>query len=171
VSRPIWSSWPNIYYWFDSYGLVFLWGAPSDERTGLSSLYAAGPCQRSHSQVRVPWYSRPYFTVSDLRLFFSSPPTTHRVTMEVFDSTGNAVPRQSLHYCWCIRCCGKVFTEPLPKNECLLCLRYSGIQASFYNSLPWRILSDLLVLFYYWWGGTKSLVIQPLLAYGIYPRW
>jgi hypothetical protein len=28
---------------------------------------------------------RPYFTVSDLRLPFSSPPTTRRVTVEVFD--------------------------------------------------------------------------------------
>jgi hypothetical protein len=32
---------------FDSYGLVFLWDALSDERTGLSPLHAAGPCQRS----------------------------------------------------------------------------------------------------------------------------
>jgi hypothetical protein len=39
---------------FDSYGLV-LWSALSDERTGLSFVYAAGPCQRSLSQVRVQW--------------------------------------------------------------------------------------------------------------------
>jgi hypothetical protein len=37
---------------FDSYGLV-LWGALSDERMGLSFVYAAGPCQRSLSQVLV----------------------------------------------------------------------------------------------------------------------
>jgi hypothetical protein len=66
---------------FDSYGLV-LWGALSDERTGLSFIiyaagprqrslsrvrvpfiYAAGPRQRSLSQVRVPWDSWPYFTL------------------------------------------------------------------------------------------------------------
>jgi hypothetical protein len=41
--------------------------------------------QRSHSRVRVPWDSRPYFTVSDSTLPFSSPPTTRRVTVEVFD--------------------------------------------------------------------------------------
>jgi hypothetical protein len=35
--------------------------------------------------VVVPWDLRPYFTVSDLRLPFSSPPTTRRVTVEVFD--------------------------------------------------------------------------------------
>jgi hypothetical protein len=60
------------------------WGTLSDERTGLSFVYAAGPRQRSLSQVRVPWISRPYFTVTVLRLPFSSPPTTHRVSVEVF---------------------------------------------------------------------------------------
>jgi hypothetical protein len=59
---------------------LFFWGTLSHERTGLSFIYAAGPCQRSLSQVRVPWDSRPYFTVSDLRFPFSSPPTIRRVT-------------------------------------------------------------------------------------------
>jgi hypothetical protein len=63
----------------------FCGGALSDERTGLSFVYAAGSSQRSLSRVRVPWYSRPYFTVSDLRLPISSPLTTRRVTVEVFD--------------------------------------------------------------------------------------
>jgi hypothetical protein len=36
---------------FDSYGLVFV-GALSDEKTGLSFVYAAGSCQRSLSRVR-----------------------------------------------------------------------------------------------------------------------
>jgi hypothetical protein len=35
----------------------FLWGALSYERTSLSFVYATGPCQRSLSRVRVPWYS------------------------------------------------------------------------------------------------------------------
>jgi hypothetical protein len=56
-----------------------MWGALSDERTGLSFTLAAGPRQRSHSRVRVPWDSRPYFTVSDSRLAglrwrYSTPP-------------------------------------------------------------------------------------------------
>jgi hypothetical protein len=46
---------------------------------------AAGPRQVSHSRVRVPWDSRSYFTLSDSRLPFSSPPTTRRATVEVFD--------------------------------------------------------------------------------------
>jgi hypothetical protein len=64
---------------------LLMWGALSDERTGLSFIIAAGPSQRSHSRVRVPWDSRPYFTVSDSRLPFLSPPTTLRATVEVFD--------------------------------------------------------------------------------------
>jgi hypothetical protein len=60
-------------------------GALSDERSGLSFTIAAGPYQRSHSRVRVPWDSRPYFTVSDSRPPFSSPLTTRRATVEVFD--------------------------------------------------------------------------------------
>jgi hypothetical protein len=67
--------------------VLFLWGSLSDERTTLSFVYAVGPYQRSLSRVPVPWDSRTYFTVSDLRLPFSSPPTTRRVTVEVFDPT------------------------------------------------------------------------------------
>jgi hypothetical protein len=58
---------------FDYYGLLF-WGDLSDERTGLSFVYAAGPRQRSISRVRVPWDSWPCFTVTDLRLPFSNLP-------------------------------------------------------------------------------------------------
>jgi hypothetical protein len=71
--------------------VLFLWGALSDERSGLSFVYAAGPCQRSLSRVRVPWDSRPYFTVSDLRIPFSSSPTPRRFTVEVFDPASTRV--------------------------------------------------------------------------------
>jgi hypothetical protein len=60
---------------------LILWCALSDERMGLSFVCAAGSCQRSLSRVLVPWDLRPYFTASELRLPFSSPPTTHRVTV------------------------------------------------------------------------------------------
>jgi hypothetical protein len=40
----------------------------SNERMGLSFTNAAGPRQRSHSRVRVPRDSWPYFSVSDSRL-------------------------------------------------------------------------------------------------------
>jgi hypothetical protein len=78
---------------FDSYGLV-LWGALSDERMGLSLVYAAGPRQGSLSRVRVPWDSRPYFTVSVLRLAFSSPPTTRRDSQSYL-TTGGLPPISS----------------------------------------------------------------------------
>jgi hypothetical protein len=65
--------------------VLFLWDALSDERSGVSFICAAGSCQRSLSRVRVPWDLRPYFTVWDLRLPFSSSPTTRRVTVEVID--------------------------------------------------------------------------------------
>jgi hypothetical protein len=76
--------------------VLFLWGALSDERSGLSFVCAAGPCQRSLSWVRVPWDLRPYFTVSDLRLPFSSPPTTSRVTVEVIDPASTRVCRKKI---------------------------------------------------------------------------
>jgi hypothetical protein len=74
VSLGVWQLWS-----------CFLWGTLSDERMGLSFVHVAGPCQRSFTRVQVPWDSQPYFTVSDLRLLFLSPPTTRRVTVEVFD--------------------------------------------------------------------------------------
>jgi hypothetical protein len=62
-----------------------MWGVLSEDRMGLSFTIAASPRQRSHSRVRFPWDSRPYSTVSDSRISFSSPPTTRRVTVEVFN--------------------------------------------------------------------------------------
>jgi hypothetical protein len=79
----IWGLRPDFYYCQAVTGLL-MWGALSDERTGLSFTSAAGPRQRSYSRVRVPW---PYFTVSDSRLPFSPPPTTRRAMVEVFDPT------------------------------------------------------------------------------------
>jgi hypothetical protein len=47
---------------------LLMWGALSNKRMGLSFTIAAGPCQRSRAQVRVPRDSWPYFTISDSRL-------------------------------------------------------------------------------------------------------
>jgi hypothetical protein len=43
--------------WSVSFTRLFIWGAFSEERTGLSFTISAGPRQRSLSQVRVPWHS------------------------------------------------------------------------------------------------------------------
>jgi hypothetical protein len=87
---PIWGLRPDFNYCLTVAGLL-TWGVLSDKRTGLSFTLAAGPRQRNQSRVRVPWDSRPYITVSDLRLSFSSPPTTRRVTVEVFEPASTRV--------------------------------------------------------------------------------
>jgi hypothetical protein len=81
---PIWGLRPDFYYCQRVAGLL-TWGVLSNERTGLSFTIAAGPRQRSHSRVRVPWTSRPYFPLPDLRPPLLSPPTSRRATVEVFD--------------------------------------------------------------------------------------
>jgi hypothetical protein len=60
---PIWGLRPNFYYCQTVTGLL-MWGTLTNERTGLSFTIAAGHRQHSHSWVRVPWDSWPYFTVS-----------------------------------------------------------------------------------------------------------
>jgi hypothetical protein len=44
IKAPIWGLRPDL----------LMWGGLSDERTCLTFTIAAGPLQRSHSQVRVP---------------------------------------------------------------------------------------------------------------------
>jgi hypothetical protein len=68
VSSPIWRPRPDFCYCQTVKGLS-IWGALSDERTGLSFTIASCPHQRSHSRVRVPPDSWAYFTVSDTWLF------------------------------------------------------------------------------------------------------
>jgi hypothetical protein len=87
---PIWDLRHDFYCCQTVAGLL-MWGALSDERTGPSFTIAAGSRHRSHFRVRVPWDLRPYFTVSDSRLPFSSPPTTRRATMEVLDPASSRV--------------------------------------------------------------------------------
>jgi hypothetical protein len=96
VSRPVYL---GIKHPSENYGQIFitlrqlgvcnveLSLSLSDERTGLSFTIAAGARQRSHSRIRVQWDSWPYFTVSDSRRPFLSPPTTRRATVDVFDAS------------------------------------------------------------------------------------
>jgi hypothetical protein len=66
VKHPSGTRRPDLYYCQRVAGLL-IWGALSDERTGLPFTIAAGPRQRSHSRVWVPRDSWAYSTVSDLR--------------------------------------------------------------------------------------------------------
>jgi putative component of toxin-antitoxin plasmid stabilization module len=75
VSRPVClgvkrlsGAYDQIFITVRQLRVLLMWGALSDERTGLSFTMYAGPRQRSYSWVRVPQDSWPYFTVSDLRL-------------------------------------------------------------------------------------------------------
>jgi hypothetical protein len=65
VSRPVslgikhpFGAYDQIFVTCVTVTVLILWGALSDERTGLSFIYAAGPCPRSLSLVRVPWDSQ-----------------------------------------------------------------------------------------------------------------
>jgi hypothetical protein len=103
--------------------VLFSWGALSDERTGLSFVYAAGPCQRGLSRVRIPGTIF-YCLTFETSLFVTSydsqdhgggiRPRFHTgycTVAPIVDITPRHGPRrkQSL-YCW------SVFTSPLHSN-------------------------------------------------------
>jgi hypothetical protein len=78
------------FYYHQTVAGLLIWGALSDERTGLSFTIAAGPRQRSYFWARVRWDLQPYFTVSDC-LFIVS-----------YDSQGyggGILPRLHTVYC------------------------------------------------------------------------
>jgi hypothetical protein len=77
---------------FDRYGLVFFCGRLLWREDG-SVFYIC--CLPLPAQS----FSRPYFTVSDLRLPFSSFPTTRRVTVEVFDPASTRVQKLVVFKC------------------------------------------------------------------------
>jgi hypothetical protein len=115
-----------------------MWGALSYERTGLSFTIAAGPRQSSNSWVRVPWDSRPYFTISDslrlagLRWRYSTPPP-HGVWISSY-LNGNlyslAYPR-------------KMFVAFACPRKCSLLARSNDLVSKslqFPFAYPWRSL-------------------------------
>jgi hypothetical protein len=72
VSSPTWGS-NHRQFW-----VWWCGGVLSNKRMGLSFTSAAGPHQRSHSQVLVLWDSIPYFTVSAIN--YSSQSQSHIAT-------------------------------------------------------------------------------------------
>jgi hypothetical protein len=74
----------------DSYDLDSV-GRPLWQEDGSVFCMCRWPLPAQSFLVLVPWDLRPHFTVSDLRLPFSSPPTTRRVTVEVFDPASTRV--------------------------------------------------------------------------------
>jgi hypothetical protein len=67
VKHPSGAPRADLHYCQTFAGLL-MWGALSDERTGLSFTIAAGHRQRSHSRVRVSRDSQTYSTILDSRL-------------------------------------------------------------------------------------------------------
>jgi hypothetical protein len=151
---PIWGLRPNFYYCQTVAGLL-MWSALSDERTVVSFTFAAGPCQRSHSRVRVPWDSGPYFTASDSILPFSSPPTTHRVTVKVINF---ASTREWITCSFIIRC-GPQTEHTL---ELFLCKGNACLpnrcSTTIYSTLPWECdkRSVALHIVTVWLSGVRS---------------
>jgi hypothetical protein len=89
------------FYYCQKVASLLMWGALSDERTFLLLITDVGPRQCSQSRVRVPWDSRQYFIASDMRLPFSSPPTSLSITVEVIEptSTRDKPSVQSYSHC------------------------------------------------------------------------
>jgi hypothetical protein len=55
---PAWGLRPYFFFFYcQTFAGLLMWGALSDERTGVSFTIAPGPRQRSHFRVRVPWDS------------------------------------------------------------------------------------------------------------------
>jgi hypothetical protein len=135
IKAPICGLRPDLYYRQTVAGFL-MWGALSEERTDLSFTIAAGPRQHSHSWVRVPWDSRPYFTVSDSRLPFTLPPTTRRVTVEVFDLTSTRFLCYSVLSVATGICVSRCLANELPL---LLLFRLSGIS----TNTSWNFLLHL----------------------------
>jgi hypothetical protein len=82
----------------DSYVLYSV-GRPLWREDGSVFCMCLWPLPAQSFSVVVPWDLRPYFTVSDLRLPFSSPPTTRRITVEVFDPASTGVRLTELLNC------------------------------------------------------------------------
>jgi hypothetical protein len=96
---PICCLWPDFYYCQTVAGLL-MWSDLSDERTGVSFTITDSPRQGCHFRVQVLWDIRLYFTVSDSRPPFSSPPTTRWVTVEIFDPASTRVEWIGLTLLW-----------------------------------------------------------------------
>jgi hypothetical protein len=82
-----------------------MWGALSDDRTGLLFTTAAGPRQHSHSCVRVPRDTRLYFIVSDSRLLQPGGPSPYICIPQGYD--GPIIPQGiGFPFCYFLRFAG-----------------------------------------------------------------
>jgi hypothetical protein len=74
----------------------FFMGLPLEREDGSVICICCWPLPAQSFSVRVPWDSQSYFTLSDLRLPFSSPPTTRRVQCRA-EQINSLLPATSQH--------------------------------------------------------------------------
>jgi hypothetical protein len=163
VSRPVYlgikhpsGAYDQIFFSFgirntsDSYVLDSV-GRPLWREDGSVFCMYRWPLPTQSFSVLVPLDLRPHFTVSDLRLPFSSPPTTRRVTVEVFDPASTRVSppvsdwfkrpyplyipsarttqKTQLSIVSCIRLCGNACIQLFHSNGCAHHLLYCCVRA------------------------------------------
>jgi hypothetical protein len=94
--------------------VLFFWGALFDDRTGLSFVYVAGPCQRSLSWVRVPYCLR--FETFLFVASYDSQSYGLTILVLVIEPQHGPHRKRIFHYCLFSRCWGNVSTELFPIN-------------------------------------------------------
>jgi hypothetical protein len=154
VQSPMRFPRPQFHHSQTDAGLL-MWGAFCDERTSLSFTIAAGPRQGSHCRVRVPRYSWPYVTVSDMR--FPKPGGSGpRIYIPQEQGAPVITPGTGLHFCRLLRLAGYIFPLALVilysfDTDCILnntansssiCV-HSLLQKRIYHAVAyqWRLFS------------------------------
>jgi hypothetical protein len=146
VSRPVYlgikrpfGAYEQIFITCVTVTVLILWGALSDERTVLSFIHAAGPCQRNHillSQIRNFPFRR-LLRLAGSRWRYSITPHTGILAFAVGPlyvtsrriEYRTPLPTTRHFLCAHIRCRGNVFTSPLLSNWHSRC--------AFFVSLFW----------------------------------
>jgi hypothetical protein len=97
VSRPVRGLRPDLYYLCDSCGLVLV-GRPLWREVGSVFCMCCWPLPAQYFSGPSPLGLETIFYCLRFETSFSSPPTTRRVTVEVFDSTSIRVIPSNLSY-------------------------------------------------------------------------
>jgi hypothetical protein len=169
VSRPVClgvkhpsEAYDQIFNYCQTVAGLLIWGTLPDERTCLTFKIVAGSRQRSHFRVQVSWDFWSYFTLSDSRHPFSSPPTTRRGTVEVFVPastrdcrisldlscliTSRHGPRRSHRFplffypIFAVETC--LFEKPLLSNGCLCWINSSCLQQICHNIMSRYVIKN-----------------------------
>jgi hypothetical protein len=131
VSSPIWGPWPDINYCLTV--TVLFCGVPSLTRGRVCLLYMLLTLVSVVFLGSESLGTRDHILLSVLRLPFSSPPTTRRVTVEVFDpasTRGVPTDRPRFGYVASGRINGKHLSFPQTRSRLFFTERRVGFQES-----------------------------------------